>query len=97
MANIRGVTGFRRKMAHNSDAIGAIDVTPNEIYHPLTDSQGQFCSGNWAYHCLHSHVVVDANDVRCVESGFFNHLNDARTFGFMRQIGAELEFPNESV
>ena len=43
-------------------------------------------------------MVVDANGViRYVESGFLNHLNDPQTFGFMRQIGAESEFPNESV
>ena len=36
---------------------------------------------------------VQMNDgvIRYVERGFFNHLNDAQTFGFMRQIGAELE------
>ena len=43
-------------------------------------------------------MVVDANGViRYVESGLFNHLNDPQTFGFMRQIAAELEFPNEPV
>ena len=85
-------------MAQHSDAVGAIDATSNEIYRALTEPQEQFCSGNWAYHCLHSQVVVvDDGVIISVESGFFNHLNDAQTFGFMRQIGAELKFPNESV
>ena len=56
-------------MAHNSDAVRAIDAASNGTYRPLIEPQEQFCSGNWAYHCLHTQVVADANGViRYVES-----------------------------
>ena len=89
---------FRGKWHKIPDAVGAIDGTSHEIYRPLTEPQEQFYSGNRAYHCLHTQVVVDANGViRYIESGFMGHLNDAQTFSLMRQIGAELEFPNNCV
>ena len=81
-----------------NDAVGAIDGTSHEIYRPLNEPQEQFYSGNRAYHCLHTQIIVDATGlIRYVESGFMGHLNDAQTFGLMRHVGRDLEFPNACV
>ena len=85
----------REKLA---DAVGAIDGTSNEIYRPMNEPQQQFYSGNRSYHCLHTHMVVDATGIiRYIASGFMGHLNDAQTFGLMRRIGTELCFPEQCV
>ena len=81
-----------------ADTVGAIDGTSHEIYRPMNEPQQQFYSGNRSYHCLHTHMVVDAREIiRYIESGFIGHLNDAQTFGLMRRIRTELCFPEQCV
>ena len=76
-----------------ANAVGATDGTSHEIYRPIIEPQQQFYSGNRSYHCLHTHMVVDAREIiRYFESWFIGHLNDAQTFGLMRRIGTELCF-----
>ena len=42
--------------------------------------------------CIHTTGII-----RCIESGFMGHLNDAQTFGLMPRIGTELCFPEQCV
>lgn len=78
-------------------AVGAIDGTSHEINRPSSE-QEQYYSGNRHYHAVHSQIVVDNEDVvRYVECGFLGHLNNAQQFRLKKQIGLDLNFPEECV
>ena len=77
------------------NAVGSIDGTSHEIYGPIVEPQKHYYSGHRQYHAIHAQIIVDNCDIiRFIQSGFLGHLNDAKQFALMDQVGTDLEFPD---
>ena len=73
------------------NCVGLIDVTPHEIYRPLTEPQRSFYSGHRHYNALNTQLVCDnSGHIRFLQAGFLGSMNDAQTFRLMDQIGPGL-------
>ena len=72
---------------------GTIYGTSYENYSPMIEPQRLNYSGNRLYNAIHTQVIVDNTGlIRCVESGFMGHQNDAQQFVLMVNIGTDLPF-----
>lgn len=68
--------------------VGAIDVTPHEIYRPLTEPQRLYYNGHRHYHLMNTQLVVDVEGhIRFLQAGFMGSTHDALSFRLMEPIG----------
>ena len=71
--------------------VGCIDVTPHEIYIPLTEPQRDFYSGHRHYHLINTQMICDnQGNIRFLQAGFLGSMHDAHRFRLMDQIGPGL-------
>jgi len=81
-------------------AVGVIDSTSTEIYHPQIEPQELNFSGHRHFHAIHTQVVIENSGCICyAEARFLGHQNDAKQFTMMQQIGVNgpLHFPEDCV
>jgi len=79
------------------NAVGVIDSTSTEIYHPQIEL---YFSGHQHFHAIHAQVVIgNAGYICYVESRFLGHQNNSKQFTMMQQIGVNgpLHFPDDCV
>ena len=70
------------------NAVGSIDVTPHEIYRPLTEPQRLFYSGHRHYDLMNTQLIVDAEGhIRFLQAGFLGSTHDALSFRLMEPVG----------
>ncbi|KXJ08298.1 hypothetical protein AC249_AIPGENE19564 [Exaiptasia diaphana] len=73
------------------NSVGAIDVTPHEIYCPLSEPQRPFYSGHRHYHCLNTQLVMDnEGHIRFLHAGFLGSTHDSTSYKLMQPIGPGL-------
>ena len=79
-------------------AVGVIDSTSTEIYHPKIEPQELNFSGHRHFHAIHMQVVIENAGCICyAEARFLGHQNDAKQFTMIQQIGiyGPLHFPED--
>ena len=73
------------------NSVGAIDVTPHEIYRPQSEPQRPFYSGHRHRHCLNTQLIMDnEGHIRFLHAGFLGSTHDSTSYRLMQPIGPGL-------